>query len=171
MSVKIRPYRRAGWEVDIRVTLPDGTEHRLRRKAPFAAKSAALRWAEERERKWSDQLTQPGPKAEPKKEVPTLQAFAPRFLDGHARANQQKPSGIAAKDSILQVYLVPLLGTSRLDTITTEDVQRLKSHLADRAAKTVNNVLVVLNVLLKQAVAWQVITQMPCAIRLLKTSL
>jgi integrase len=150
--------------------LPDGTEQRLRRKAPFAAKFAALRWAEERERTWYDELAHPEPKTEPKKEVPTLQAFAPRFLDGHARANQQKPSGIAAKDSILQVHLVPLLGTKRLDTITTEDVQRLKSHLADRAAKTVNNVLVVLNVLLKQAVAWQVITQMPCAIRLLKTS-
>ena len=27
---------------------------------------------------------------QPTKEVPTLEQFAPRFLDGHARANQQK---------------------------------------------------------------------------------
>ena len=44
MSVKVRPYRRSGWEVDIRVTLPDQSEHRLRRKAPVASKSAAQRW-------------------------------------------------------------------------------------------------------------------------------
>jgi hypothetical protein len=26
MSVKVRPYRRGGWEVDVRVRLPSGTE-------------------------------------------------------------------------------------------------------------------------------------------------
>jgi integrase len=36
-----------------------------------------------------------------------------------------------------------------------------------RAPKTVNNVLTVLNVLLKRAVEWEVIDRMPCAIRLL----
>ena len=34
MSVTIRKYKRGGWEVDIRVTLPDDTEHRQRRRAP-----------------------------------------------------------------------------------------------------------------------------------------
>jgi len=38
----------------------------------------------------------------------------------------------------------------------------------DRAPKTVNNVLTVLNVLLKSAVDWGVIAGMPCTIRLLK---
>ena len=28
MSVKIRPYRKAGWEVDIQFRLPDGSRHR-----------------------------------------------------------------------------------------------------------------------------------------------
>jgi hypothetical protein len=46
------------------------------------------------------------------------------------------------------VHLIPRFGGKRLDTITTEDVQRLKSHLRERAPKTVNNVLTVLNVLL-----------------------
>ena len=34
----------------------------------------------------------------PKRRCPTLKQFAPRFIDGHARANRQKPSGIAAKE-------------------------------------------------------------------------
>ena len=43
MSVTVRPYRRGGWEVDIRVVLPDDSEHRERRKAPLSSKSAAQR--------------------------------------------------------------------------------------------------------------------------------
>ena len=46
-------------------------------------------------------------------------------------------------------------------------MQRLKSHLRDRSPKTVNNVLTVLNVLLKKAVEWDVVDRMPCTIRLL----
>ena len=37
--------------------------------------------------------------------------------------------------------------TKRLDAITTEDVQRVKTRLNHRSPKTVNNVLTVLNVL------------------------
>jgi integrase len=42
--------------------------------------------------------------------------------------------------------------------------------LQDKAPKTVNNVLTVLNTLLKKAVEWGVIDSVPCTIRLLKTS-
>lgn len=162
MSVTIRPYRRGGWEVDIRLEFPDGKEWRERRRAPVSSQSAATRWAEARERHL---LLQGIPK--PVKEVPTLKDFWPRFLDGYARANRQKPSGIAAKETIGRVHLVPRLGTLRLDAITTERVQRLKQHLQDRSPKTVNNVLTVLNTLLKKAVEWDAIERMPCTIRLL----
>ena len=63
--------------------------------------------------------------------------------------------------------MVPLLGAKKLDTITTEEVQRLKHQLQDRAPKTVNNVLSVMDVMLKKAVDWDVIERMPCTIRLL----
>lgn len=49
-----------------------------------------------------------GPKI--RKEVPTLEAFAPRLIEGYARANRQKPSGIAAKEGILRIHLIPELG-------------------------------------------------------------
>lgn len=103
----------------------------------------------------------------PKKEVPTLEQFAPRFLDGHAVANRQKPSGIAAKEMILRVHLMQALGHRKLDTIKSEDLQRLKRNLEAKSPKTVNNVLTVLSVLLKKAVEWEVIEQMPCSVKLL----
>src|SRR5262245_58027646 len=167
MSVIVRPYRRGGWEVDIRLTLPDNSEHRERRKAPVSTKTAAQRWGEAREREWYQALLHPQPTADQPKEVPTLEAFWPRFMDGYARANRQKPSGIAAKETIGKVHLIPTLGSKRLNTITTEHVQRLKQQLQDRSPKTVNNILVVLNVLLKKAVEWDVVDRVPCAIRLL----
>jgi integrase len=162
MSVTVRPYRRGGWEVDVTIRLPNGSRWRERSKASVSSKSAALRWGEDRER----HLLQHGP-PQPKKEVPSLEEFAPRFLDGHARANRQKPSGIVGKQSILNRHLIPLLGSKKLDAITTEEVQNVKRHLQDRAPKTVNNVLTVLNMLLKKAVEWDVIDRMPCMIRLL----
>jgi integrase len=161
MSVRISAYSR-GWQVDVITRLPNGTKYRERRRLRIHSKSAALRWGQDRER----HLLQHGP-PQPKKEVPTLEQFAPRFLDGHARANRQKPSGIAAKETILKVHLVPLLGPKRLDAITSEQVQHLKQNLGDRAPKTVNNVLAVLSKLLKTAVEWNVIERMPCAVRLL----
>jgi integrase len=171
MSVTVRPYRRGGWEVDIRVVLPDDSEHRQRRKAPVSSKSAAQRWGEDREREWYKRLIQPKTKEEVKREVPTLKEFWPRFLEGHARANRQKPSGIAAKEMIARVHLIPLLGDLALDTISTERVQQLKARLATRAPKTVNNVLTVLNTMLRKAVEWGSMERMPCVVRLLPVPL
>jgi integrase len=165
MSVKVRRYRRGGWEVDMTVLLPDGTRHRERRRVSVTSKSAASRWGELRER----ELMMTGPAKAAQEEVPTFGEFASRFIEGYARANRQKPSGIAGKQTILKVHLVPALGATRLDAITNEDVQRLKHIMRVKAPKTVNNVLTVLNTLLKTAVEWGVITRVPCTIRLLRT--
>ena len=164
MSVTVRPYRTGGWEVDIHVILANGKRVRSRTRKR-TSKSAALRWGQARER---ELLVEKFPKR--RKEVPTLEAFAPRFVDGHARANRHKPSGIVAKETILRVHLVPRFGQQRLDTITTEAVQRLKSGLSTKAPKTVNNVLTTLSRLLKSAVEWGVIDEMPCTIKLLKVA-
>ena len=124
MSVTVRPFRGGGWEVDLRYRLPDGTPLRERRKAPVSSKTAARRWGEQRER----ELLLNGPQR-PRKEVPRLCEFTERFINGHAKANRLKPSGIASKESALRCHLVPVLGNKKLDAITTEDVQRLKQRL------------------------------------------
>ena len=165
MSVTLRPYRSGGWEADITIRLPDGSQYRERKRAARFSKSSAQRWAQDRER----YLLQHGPPAA-NREVPTLEAFAPRFVDGHARANRHKPSGIASIESILKWHLVPTLGPKRLDAITNEPVQRLKLALSERAPKTVNNVLTVLSTLLKKAVEWGELERLPCVVRLLPNS-
>src|SRR6476661_2571831 len=169
MSVTLRPYVDGGWEADIRVCLPDGSLIRERRKAPTASKSAAQRWAEARERV----LLIKGKPARVKEVLrppTTLREFAPRFLEGYAKANRLKPSGISGKECVLRVHLVPTLGDKALAEITTEDVQNLKGALSTKSPKTVNNVLTVLNVLMRTALEWDVIKQVPCTIKLLRTS-
>jgi integrase len=161
MSVSVRPYRTGGWLVDVRVRLADGSRYRDRKRFT-ASKSVAQRWGQERER----HLLQFGLPA-PKKEVPTLRDFAPRFMEGHARANRQKPSGIAAKEMLLRIYLVPFFGRKRLDVISNEDVQRFKQSMTVKAPKTVNNALTVLSALLKKAAEWNVIDALPCRIQML----
>lgn len=169
MSVRIRPHRKRGkingWEVDIQIIMPNGSVKRERRKAPVRSKSGALRWGQARERELLIRL----PKKQ-RKEIPTLKDFAPRFINGYAKANRQKPSGVAAKETILHIHLLPVLGNKRLDGISNEDVQHLKTVLRMKSAKTANNILTTLNMLLKVAVEWDVIEMMPCTIRLLPVS-
>jgi hypothetical protein len=126
MSVTMRPYRRGGWEVDIRVPLARGGEYRERKRLTVTSKPAARCWGEDRERV----LLIDGP-PRPNKEAPPLEAFAPRFADGHARANQHKPSGILHN----LVAVVPDSAARRqaAHAITTEDVQQLKRRLSNQA--------------------------------------
>jgi integrase len=175
MTIKVREWKRGkkvGFEVDIRFTYPDGTPFRRRIKAPVESKSAAKRWGEARER---ELLVRSSPVYQQQlvakqKEVSTLLEFGPRFIEGHARANKQKASGIHAKERILANHLYPNLGDKRLDAIEDEDVQLLKAALVHRTAKTVNNVLHVLSKLLRVAIKWKVIDRMPCTIELLKAA-
>ncbi len=157
---------------DIRFTYPDGAPLRQRIKAPVESKSAAKRWGEARER---ELLMRPSlvfllsRQEEQTKEVPTLEKFASRFIDGYAKANQQKASTVFTKERILHVHLVPALGSKRLDAITNEDVAHLKASLGSYNPKTVNNVINVLSKMLNVAVEWGVIERLPCRIKLLKT--
>ena len=172
MSVKIREYKKGqkhGWEVDIRFTWPDGTEHRERKKSPVTSKSGAQRWGEARERELllrgnAPVILEP----EPAKRVPTLAEFHPRFIEEHCRAERQKPSGIERKQSVFRVHLLPVLGERPLDEVSLEDVQKIKVKLADRRPKTTNNVLTVLSKTLAMAVEWGVIASAPCRIKLLR---
>ncbi len=164
MSVKVRPYEGNRWEVDVIVGLPNG--QRLREKKVLAmSKSAAQRWAEQRER----HLLQHGPE-KTKKEVATVRTFASRFIKEHAEAERHKPGGIAHKEGIIRNHLLPIMGDLALDGIRPADVQRLKRSMVDRSTKTLNNCLTVLNMMLKKAVEWGEIKIVPCPIRLVKTT-
>jgi integrase len=169
--VNVKPWKKngmKGYEVDIRLTLPDGTRLRERVKSPVSSKSGTERWARQRE---AELLVRGGREERVEKTPPpTLEQFWPRFIEGHAKANRQKASYIAERESIYRNHFGGKLAQLRLDEITDEVVQRLKAGLSDRSPKTVNNVLAVLNTVLKAAVEWGVLERLPCRVRLLKAA-
>ena len=60
MSVKIRPYRGGGWEVDIRVVSPDGTrQQRERKRAPIRRDGRSDDGLKARERVLFERLMNP----------------------------------------------------------------------------------------------------------------
>ena len=109
MTIKIRPFRTGGFEVDIRFTYPDGTPFRRRIKAPVESRSAARRWAEAREQ---ELMKAPSPKQRAEQqaeEAPTLRDFGPRYIENHAKANRLKASTIDWLQRVLTGHLYPLI--------------------------------------------------------------
>jgi integrase len=166
--VRIKEWKKngkAGWEVDLRITMPDGTRVRERRKSPVTSRSATARWAHQREA----EILAHGGRAptSANTQAPTLAEFWPDFVEGYVRANRGKFSSQRARESIFNTHLKPWHDLP-LTEITDQEVQKLKGRLADRAPKTTNNVLVCLSVVLKTAVEWNRLAAMPCRIRLVK---
>jgi integrase len=154
-----------GWEADIRLTLPDGTRLRERVKSPVSSKSGTIRWAQQREA----ELLARGGRAEKveKAPAPTLAQFWPDFMEGYVKANREKHSSVRTRECIYREHFARWYDAP-LDSITDEEVQKLKASLADKAPKTVNNVLVCLSAVLKAAVEWKRLDKLPCRIRLVK---
>lgn len=176
MTVNVRPYKRGGWEVDIVLTFPGRPKIRERKKCPLPTKAAAKRWGEDRERQLIQHHTNTDPDAEGKidnpdvstKEVPTLAAFIPRYMEGHCKANRERPATLARKQSAIRVHLVPNLGHKRLDRITAEDIQNLKATLAGMAPVSANSTLKLLQNILNVATEWKVIKTVPVKIKKLR---
>jgi integrase len=167
MSVKVRERvypetNTSTWQADIHVKLLDGRKIRERSKIPGAtSRSAALKWAHERERWLILHGHEQGAQQLEPPRMPTLAEFSRRFIEEYALANRLKPSTVQNKRMIIHNYLVPVLGTRALDKITEADVQRLKAAFADQAPASVNNILTLLSTLLKVAMEWGVIASMP----------
>ena len=176
MTIKVRPYKRGGWEVDIMLTMPGRPKIRERRKAPVSGKLAARRWGEERERQLIQHYNNTDPSddddegspALSKERTPTLAQFAPRYIEAYCEANRLKPATIYQRRQQLRNHLLPAFGRKRLDRITAEDLQQFKAERSDLAPSTLNNLLTVFTGILNVAFDWGVISTRPLKTRKLK---
>jgi integrase len=160
----------APWRYEIRFHWPSGRLYRERRRATVTGKTAAVREAEKREAFLlaAGEGALAVAKAPAPPPAPTLREFGPRWIEGHAKALQQKRSGIATKEMVLRTHLYPAFGALRLDHITTERVAQYCAGKATYSRKTLGNHLAVLAKLLRVAVDWDVLPAMPCKIRIQK---
>ncbi|MCZ7681155.1 MAG: site-specific integrase [Sandaracinaceae bacterium] len=95
--------------------------------------------------------------------MPTFTEFAERWMNVYPRSARNKTSSVASKRSILHAHLLPRFGKKGIDTIGTFDVEEYKAACLEHglAPKTVNNVLTVLQRLLRSAHEWDVIEKLP----------
>jgi integrase len=162
MSVRLKEWKKngkTGWEVDLRITLPDGSRPRERVKSPVSSKSGTMRWAQQRE---AEILAQGGrtPKV-PKAEAPTVEAFSQEFLTFSGTNN--KPSTVHAKEWMLRVHLLPYFGSTRLDQLGPAAIEAYKAKKLDEGLnrKSINNHLTALRKLLNLAVEWDRLERAP----------
>jgi integrase len=164
-KVRQRTYAHSGrtiWQVDIHC-IPAGESRRRRlRFHPhgIASEKAAKRWAEhmqaeliargDRRRNETTEDPDPPPDRHIDGRCPTLSEFRDTWL-GYGRANRQKPSTLHNKSITFRVYLAPILGKYRLDQIGAAELLNLKAVLADLAASSTNQVLLVLSSILTTA--------------------
>lgn len=168
--MSIRKRKDSGsWLVHVVAVQPDGTKVDVRKTLRGATKRDAQKFHDNLRTLIlsggysREQAKAPG-------ENPTFAEFATDYIEGSAKAND-KPSTLAAKQSILATHLVPALGPRQMKEIGLRDIEKLKGTLLakGRSAKTVNNVLTVLHRMLAVAVEWGTIATAP-KVRWLKTS-
>lgn len=85
----------------------------------------------------------------------TFGAFADRYMREHAE-REKKPSTVYDDRANLKNHLLPRFASHRLDSITRQDVAKLKSKLSDRPSSA-NRVLALLSHIYTMASAWGVV--------------
>lgn len=162
MGFTINPYKyqEGYWQATFYLA-----DRRVRKKSPFKSRVETKRWA--KKILASLQSESKATSLKPKSGSISMKSFAPTFLDGYAKANRHKASGIQAKETILRCHILPVLGKKKLDEIGHLEIQMLKASFKG-SPKTLNNVLSVLNVMLKTAHEWGLVTSEPVVAKLVK---
>jgi integrase len=142
MPVRRDP-RNGGWFFRSMVRMPDGRRVRIFGVPATYGLPNTKVGATEAERREILRVINTGvvkPKPPPKKEVPTVRAFAPIFLEASRVRN--KPSSVESKQTILERHVLPVYGDHKLDALDYAAIEDLKVALAKKvSAKTTNNVL------------------------------
>ncbi len=146
---------RGKWVVDFIV---DGK--RVRRVSPVQTKRGAKAYEVELRLELTSATPESG--AAPAAEVPTLAEFATEWMSTSVRVHN-KPSEQDRKSRTLRNHLVPFFGKRRLDQITQRDVETFRAQQLSQglAVNTVNRHLAALARLMRCAVDWGVIREMP----------
>lgn len=175
LLMPVRRTKDGRWRYRATVLFPAGNSERISGCAPKHLNNKIA--AQQAERDHVERLLHPDRGPQPEKECPTLQEFAPAFLDTSRVKN--KASTLRSKEQLLETHIVPRLGAHRLDAIGYAEIEDLKVDLSRTpqgnarrsgkpggrvrplSQKTINNVLTVLRRLLAVARKRGIIASVP----------
>lgn len=100
--------------------------------------------------------------------IPTLAELLKEWIKVHQKIHSQRH--IKNVEDHARIWLLPALGTSRIDRISTHDVLRVRNHLLEvgRSPVTANNLLRILRLLCGYAVKVHRLERLPFEVRPLK---
>jgi integrase len=175
VAMPVRRDPRTGrWFFRATVQVPDGTRRRVFGTpgvaGPYQNLAASKVGAQEAERRAIAEIMNGKPaRAIPqtKEEVQTFKEFAEGFYMDKMRTtgNQKlnKPATLNAKECHLRIHLLPTFGSKPLDRIDADAIEDFKIALAKRGRKpkTINNVIMTLHNILKNARKRKLIAALP----------
>lgn len=157
------PFTEGAWLYDIRFTWPSGEPFREKKLVPLPgpglSEARALAWAKERYRHLvaaGEAALNPANQVQP----PTVTEFQPDYLR-HKRNQRLKASTEYQREGVLRNWIIPVLGTYRIDEIDIAAVDLLKEAMEEKSEKYVNNVLGILSNLVRTAKALKRIKELP----------
>jgi integrase len=156
MPFKIRPYKRGGFEYDLRVELPNGQPYRERKRAPGKTETDAEKHATKRER----ELIRNG-LPDKRGPAPRLAEFAPEWLKRYSGERRLKIATQSRYASILDAQILPRIGHLRLDEIGALAASELLAGLREYSYHHRAGAKAVLKQLLRAAVRWEILSEMP----------
>ena len=86
------------------------------------------------------------------KQTPTLKAFAARYLSDYA-APHKKPRSVAQDRLNLEIHILPLLGSRKMDQLSRADMAKLH-HALRKTPVAANRCLALCSTMLKLAEGW-----------------
>lgn len=127
LAMPVRRTQDGRWRYRVVVDLPDGDQIRISGSAPRHNNNKdAARQAEKDHILRA--LTESTAPKEPVQEAPTVNEFAPSYLEISGVKN--KPSSVKAKECLLRMHILPRVGHLKLDQVTYAVIEDLKVHLA-----------------------------------------
>jgi integrase len=176
MSVNVRPYKNTRrWLVDVTVRIPDGGELVRDRHVVGGTRAMARGWGLERERVLLDG------RGKPKAASPAFDTFAREWLQTYPAAAGNSHTTVRSKRGHVIRHLIPFFGGTALDEIDRKTIESFVAHLytlrvgkpegervrrvgtGERSItpRTVAHVLSTLGRILRSAVEWDVLPNIP----------
>jgi len=158
MTVKVRPFRSGGFEVDIRCRLPSGKDYRQRVKSPVTSKSGSMRWGLDRERHllcYGVTTNNETPTAEPGNGL-TMAEFSERYL-ADMRAKRRAGATLSKVESLLRLHVLPTWGSVLLSEFGAQHLRDLQASLAWMKPGSCNGVTDQVVAMLATAESWDLI--------------
>jgi hypothetical protein len=158
-----------GWEVDLALRLPDGTTVRQRVKAPVTGKSAALRWALDRETR----LIRNGVKETIERETTTKKTVSEVVEEWISAKEARGVDAVKDEKTRLRLHVLPTLGKVPIAELRPHHVRDLVTRLRATnsrrgtrlAPRSVRHIYAALHQVLHDAVVDEVLLSNPCVLK------